>query len=666
MGVASVKKLDLYAHNSVAETALAMVQKLGCCEVITPEGDDEPQGASSSLVDLDEKLSEARYLLRILEPLYIDTVSAIDRSFGERPELCLENLKRLAGSFDVKARAGDLRELERTVVEVRSEIAQIDGYTSLLSDLEGMPYPMGLLASGTEQVFGVLGTLPVDMIDRWRQALRDSFGDHVEVYVAPVGAKAKETWTAIVGLREHETKVLELAGTVGFAKVEVAKDLALSAPEEIQRLEARKVALFAQAQKLDEAMAEEAAKLVPTVRRLSDYWSILADRARAMESGEKTDELVLIRAWVPEDAQESLVDALTPLGEMTELCFSDPEEDENPPSCLDNKEWSLPFETLTKLYGAPKYGGIDPTPLLAPFFFVFFGMCLGDGGYGLIMVGFFLMFLKKYKRMPAGTKQFFSLFVLSGIAATLVGALTGSWLGDMIDVVPFLRFLKPVKDVPILLVPMNDPMAFLAISLVFGVIQIFFGMAVAMKDCLRKGDYMGAFADQLGWMVFLTGLLLFGVASKVSSMAGFACLVTVVGAVTLVVTQGRDKPGIVQKAISGILSLYNVTSYLGDVLSYSRLLALGLATSAIAMIINMLAGLSAGIPYVGWLIAVIIFLGGHLFSVAVNVLGAFVHSLRLQYVEFFSKFYSGGGHLFDPLRYDTKYVVIIDEGGSSR
>jgi V/A-type H+-transporting ATPase subunit I len=164
-------------------------------------------------------------------------------------------------------------------------------------------------------------------------------------------------------------------------------------------------------------------------------------------------------------------------------------------------------------------------------------------------------------------------------------------------------------------------------------------------------------------MVFLTGLLLLGASAKLPAISWLGKLVTAAGAITLVATQGRDKDGMIQKAISGLLSLYNVTAYLGDVLSYSRLLALGLATSAIAMIINMLAGLSSTIPYVGWLIAIVIFLGGHLFSVAVNVLGAFVHSLRLQYVEFFSKFYAGGGRLFEPLRYNTKYVAISEEGG---
>ncbi|MCF4150546.1 V-type ATP synthase subunit I [Dethiosulfovibrio sp. F2B] len=663
MGVASVKKLELYAHNTVVDTVLATLQKLGCCEIVLPDGDEDGQKSPAILADLDDKISEARYLLRILEPYYVDEVSSIARSFGEKPECSLRYLASASESFEVKERAEEVRALERKLVEIRSDISQTDGYISFLGELKDMPYPMSLMSSGTESVSGVIGTIPVEKIDQWNRSILDALGEDIETYHVPFGPKDKETWVVMVGLRALESRAMEIAGGFGFSKIDVSKDLSLSSQEEIKRLVEKRERLLKEAEDLDVKMHQKAEDLVPDVRRFSDYWTVLADRARALEGGEYTDEVVLIRSWVPVEEEDELVKALSPVSDLTELRFYDPGESDMPPTLLQNPEWSLPFETLTKLYGAPKYGGIDPTPLLAPFFFIFFGMCLGDGGYGLIMVGFFMAFLKKFKKMPSGTKQFFSLFVLSGIAATLVGALTGSWMGDMIDVVPFLRFLKPIKDIPVLLIPMNDPMAFLGISLVFGIVQIFFGMAVAMKDCLKKGDYMGAFADQLGWMVFLTGLLLLGASAKLPAISWLGKLVTAAGAITLVATQGRDKDGMIQKAISGLLSLYNVTAYLGDVLSYSRLLALGLATSAIAMIINMLAGLSSSIPYVGWLIAIVLFLGGHLFSVAVNVLGAFVHSLRLQYVEFFSKFYAGGGRLFEPLRYNTKYVAISEEGG---
>lgn len=662
MGVASVRKLELYAHNTVVDAVLADLQKLGCCEVFVSGEERDVPDSPPVVADLDDKISEARYLLRLLEPYYEDEVSSMARSFGERPELSLKDMRSLSESFDVFSEAEGVRCLERKLVEIRSDMSKTDGYLSLLSGLGDLPYPLSLISTGTEQVFGALGSIPVENLGSWKEGLTKAFKGDVELYSAPFGVKDKETYVVMVGLRSVESEAVKISSGLGFSRMDLPEDLLLSVSEERQRLLTLKESLSAGISDVEASMKRLSNELVPDVRVLSDYWNILSDRLGSAEQGDRTDNVTVLGYWVPSSEEENIKKALSPWRGFTELCFSDPGEDDDPPSLLTNPEWSLPFETLTKLYGAPTYGGPDPTPLLAPFFFLFFGMCLGDGGYGLIMVAFFMFFLKKFKKMPSGAKSFFSLFVLSGVAATLVGALTGSWMGDMVDVVPFLRFLKPLKDLPVLLIPMNDPMAFLGISLVFGIFQIFFGMAIAMRECLKKGDYMGAFADQLGWMVFLSGLLLMGASAKVPSISWLAKTVTIVGVVALVSTQGRSKDGLLQKAISGVLSLYNVTSYLGDVLSYSRLLALGLATSAIAMIINMLASLSSSIPYVGWIIAIILFLGGHLFSVAVNVLGAFVHSLRLQYVEFFSKFYAGGGRLFEPLRYNTKYVTVSEDG----
>jgi V/A-type H+-transporting ATPase subunit I len=234
----------------------------------------------------------------------------------------------------------------------------------------------------------------------------------------------------------------------------------------------------------------------------------------------------------------------------------------------------------------------------------------------------------------------------------------------MVDAFAIFSFLRPLKNLPVILNPMDDPMVFLALSLALGVFQLLFGLGVAFYDALRRKDYMGAYADVGGWLVFLIGLLVWGMGlAGYMSVAweAFGKTVAIFGAIVLLATQGREKTGFISKAISGVLSLYDATSYLGDVLSYSRLLALGLATSAVGVIINMLAGLAGDIPFVGWILALLLIIGGHVFSVAVNVLGAFVHSLRLQYVEFFSKFYSGGGRVFSPLSYNTSYVSIKRE-----
>lgn len=669
MAVARINKLELYVHKSIVDGVLASLQRAGSCEIIGRKEDEGSVNPSmGEIQELDGYLSEARFLLRFLEPYYVDDVSSIARALGDKPEATLRELSSLAERTDISSLAEKMRKLERRLVEIRSELSQIESLRTMLSNLSDFPYPLELLSRGTDTTKGFLGTIPIDQVENWKVAIETELGENAEIFVGGYGEKDKEAWVSLFYFREFESMAFDISSKHNLSKIDVSMDLIDTVQRETSKLDSQTVKLLKEEKVLHSRARAAAQKYVSNTRSLSDYWSILRSRIEVLDSGEYTDQIVMLRAWVPSDSVEMMKKELFQYEELVEIVLSEPTEMDEPPCILENPKWAMPFETLTKLYGSPKYGAIDPTPLLAPFFFIFFGMCLGDGGYGLIMLGFFAFFLRKFKKMPSGTRQFFTLFVLSGAAAIIVGALTGSWFGDMVDAFPFLNFLKVIKDVPIVLNPMNDPMTFLAISLAFGVVQILFGLLVAFYDCLRRKDYIGAIGDQGGWILLLVGLLLIGgtVSGRLpSSVSLLGKALSAAGAIILVATQGREKEGIVQKAISGVLSLYNITAYLGDVLSYSRLLALGLATSAIAMIINMLSTLAGGIPYVGWVIGIVLCLGGHLFSVAVNVLGAFVHSLRLQYVEFFSKFYTGGGKLFAPLNYNTSFINISETSKDS-
>ncbi|MBN1333707.1 MAG: V-type ATP synthase subunit I [Synergistales bacterium] len=661
MPVAKINKLELYVHRAVLDEVTAAIQKTGRCEIIMREEEEAQKASSGRLQELDALLSEARFLLRFLEPYFTDPVSSIARAFGEKPSLSLKDLGDISRGTDIREISEEMHTLERRLVEIRAEVSQIEGLLVMLQKLKGLPYSLELISSGTASIKGIIGTVPVDQLDYLKLAVENQLGENGELFVADFGEKDKETWTALFYLKTLEPTVFEICSKNGMTRVEIPSSLKGHAVDEINKLQQRTEELSKEETIIQRNAQKAAFTHVPSIRALSDYWAVLRSRNEILDSGYYTDQVVVLQAWVPSDSVERVKTALSEYADLTEVITSEPLAEDEPPTILENPKWAFPFETLTKLYGAPKYDAIDPTPLLAPFFFIFFGMCLGDAGYGIIMVGFFLYFLKRFKKMPKGTRQFFVLFVLSGGAAIIVGALTGSWLGDMVEAFPFLHFLKPLKDLPVILNPMQDPMTFLAISLAFGVVQIFVGLVVALYDCIRKKDYIGAIGDQGGWLILLAGLLVLGgtISGKLPanlSMPGK--ILSISGAVILVLTQGREKESLVQKGISGVLSLYNVTAYLGDVLSYSRLLALGLATSAIAMIINMLSTLASAIPYIGWVMAIVLCVGGHMFSVAVNILGAFVHSLRLQYVEFFSKFYTGGGRSFKPLTYETRFISI--------
>ena len=370
---------------------------------------------------------------------------------------------------------------------------------------------------------------------------------------------------------------------------------------------------------------------------LHDYYDLIKKKTEALSSGLSTDHATWMQMWVPRVTVDLIKEAMSSYGKLVDMEFTDPGEEDEPPVFLVSKKWALPFEPLTKLYGLPEYDAIDPTPLFAPFYFVFFGMCLGDGGYGIVLASLLLYAILKY-RPRRDTFKFFTLLFLGGIATILVGLLTGSWFGDMIDSFPIFEAIRDIKNSVKITDVMYNPMPFLGFSLSLGFVQIIFGLFIAFFDNLRRKDYIGAIGDQGGWITFLFGLASY-ILCDPNAASPSPCehnTFPFVGAGILVATQ-EEKEKIFPN-LSGLLSLYSVTSYLGDVLSYSRLLALGLATSAIAMIINTLTLQLSHIPYIGWLLGIVLFVGGHVFSLAVNVLGAFVHSLRLQYVEFFSKF----------------------------
>ena len=313
------------------------------------------------------------------------------------------------------------------------------------------------------------------------------------------------------------------------------------------------------------------------------------------------------------------------------------------PVLLQNSGAADAYEVVTKLYSTPNQREIDPTPLIAPFFFVFFGICLTDAGYGVILSLLALFIMRKLKLGGMG-KQLIKLLFLGGISSFIFGVLMGGWFGDLI------------KIRPLWFNPLDDPMRMLVFSFVLGIIQIFFGMGVRAYQEIKAGRVLDAVFDQGLWFVFLIGLisLAFPQFSAVGKWLAAG------GALGLILTQGRRQKGLIKKFLSGLLSLYDITGYLSDVLSYSRLLALGLATGVIATAINTMSGLLSG-SVVGIIAMVIFLIGGHFFNLMIGSLGAYVHTSRLQYIEFFGKFFEGGGKAFQPFCNTTKFVDI-EEG----
>lgn len=366
-----------------------------------------------------------------------------------------------------------------------------------------------------------------------------------------------------------------------------------------------------------------------------------------------TEKTFLLTAWVPEEKIPQLEKLLEEFPCYLEVAEPDPEEE--PPVLLKNHKLVEPFEVVTEMYSLPSPHGVDPNIAVAIFYFIFFGIMLSDAGYGLLLFFGGLFALKKMDLSPF-LRKMVKLITFGGVSTVFWGALYGSWFGNLIPQFT-LTFLGRQINVPLLLDPLNDPLTILGISFALGALHLFCGMGYKAYLLIRRGHPWEALFDIGFWYMVLVGLPML-VLPGVFRTVGLS--LAVVGAVGLILTQGRDKKNIFARLLSGVASLYDITGYLSDLLSYSRILALGLATAVIGNVVNIMGTLAGG-GILGLLLFIPVFLFGHALNLSINALGSYVHSSRLQYVEFFGKFYEGGGKPFQPLQANTKYVVVTDK-----
>jgi V/A-type H+-transporting ATPase subunit I len=329
-----------------------------------------------------------------------------------------------------------------------------------------------------------------------------------------------------------------------------------------------------------------------------------------------------------------------------------PGQGEEYPILLDNPKFVRPFEAITSMYSQPSINDIDPTLIMTPFYIIFFGIMVGDFAYGLIITAILGALIHKLK--PGGTSgSIIWILFWGGVSTAVWGAVFGSYFGNLPQALGSWLFGEGygVKFLGLWFDPLSDPMLMLIFSMFLGALHLFTGMGVKMYSLLRSGQIFEAIFDVGSWYILLVGLpLLF-----LGIFPGM--YLAILGAAMIVLTNGRSAKNPITKFLSGLLSLYGATGYLGDVLSYSRLLALGMATGVIAAVVNTMATLNAP-GFVSAIACIAIVAFGTAFNIAINMLGAFVHTCRLQYIEFFGKFYEGGGEQFKPFRIKTKYVRV--------
>ncbi|MGC8976626.1 MAG: V-type ATPase 116kDa subunit family protein, partial [Candidatus Ratteibacteria bacterium] len=367
-----------------------------------------------------------------------------------------------------------------------------------------------------------------------------------------------------------------------------------------------------------------------------------------------------IKGWVRENDIDILKKTVFEVLPESHLIFEDPEEGENVPILLENNKFIEPFEIVTDLYGRPTYKNIDPTGPLSLFFAFSFGFCLTDAGYGLLLVIISLILTKKFRFLPNFVK-FLRLLFLCGISTIIIGSLTGGWFGDTLYKLPDIFIIKFLKNF-VLLNPLeggNKAMLFLLIAIIFGYIQIIWGLILNLYIYLKRFPlkYCGEAITLLLIQILVPFITIGYLKTKIFLKGPFFVLILCF--LYLMSEKAKTQKEIMLKGFWAIYGVYSVIAgnLLGDVLSYSRLFGLGLTTSILGLVVNQMVLMVKNIPYVGIFISFFVFIIGHFGNLMINLLGSYVHTSRLQYLEFFTKFFEGGGRFFKPFKEVRFYTL---------
>ncbi|MGN8773116.1 V-type ATP synthase subunit I [Candidatus Weimeria sp. HCP3S3_B5] len=507
------------------------------------------------------------------------------------------------------------------------------------------------------------------------------FSDQVDVRII----SADDTSTAVMftTLRTHERELSEVLHRMNFTKAPsqsraVEDGVSLAPAKAIERIDAQMQRASARRQQLVSEIKGYGDRR-DDIRLIIDYFRMRSDKYDVIGKLNQSDHVVIIHGYVPEADYSKLSRALEARFDLA--CeFCDPAPDEDVPVKLRNNAFASPVEGVVKSYSLPGKDEIDPSMPVSLFYYIFFGLMLSDAAYGIIIATVCGVLLKKFKNMEEGMKRTFQMFFYCGIATTVVGFIFGSFFGDVVSSVAQTFFNVP-KDAaarllpPIWFNPLDDPIKMLTFCFAVGLIHLFTGLGILMYQDIKNGKPRDAVYDGLFWYMFVGGcVVLLLCLPMITGMLGLtftlgagvkkiSSIVAIIGFTGIVLFAGRDSKNWGKRLAKGLYGAYGITSYLSDVLSYSRLLALGLATSVISSVFNTMAGMVGGaMPVVaGVIMYALIFVIGHILNLAINALGAYVHTNRLQYVEFFGKFYNGGGREFTPFEEKTKYYKVKEE-----
>ena len=645
MAIVDMSKFYLLAFKEKRESLLKELQKFKYVHLVDSGNDFSKEDLSAvsrseELIDIDDYLNKSKYVIERLEKIE-DKKPALEALKEGKKHFTYEEIKNRARKFNFSQIYKEISSIIDEIEKKEAENQEILNKVSELLPYKAIDLPLeDLKLTKFSKIY--LGTIP----QRYKENFEELLKENDSVYFDVLHTDKNYAYYLIICHKSDDEDVIDAFRKMGFTLVNFKEKGIIN--ENINSLRERK------SQNLDsiDTLNKELKNYLKYLDDFKIYYEYQSNEKLKVISSEKflrTKNLDLIEGYVPSKFLKSFEEAIQLIcGDDYYLYKKEADRNSHEvPIMLKNNKFVGPFEMLTEMYSMPKYNEIDPTPFFAPFYFIFAGIMIGDLGYGLLVFIGSLLALRFFN-LDKATKRFMTFFNYLSISAMIFGLVFGSFFGGIIPL-------------PTLINPAEDIMEMLMLSLLLGGVHIFFALGIKAYMDIRDNKPKDAFYDVGLWYMALIGAIGYGLSKAVSmnpivvKILFYAMIIAMVG---IVLTGGRSEKTTLAKFGWGVYALYGISSYIGDFVSYLRLMALVLSGSFIGLAVNMIAGMLFGSSIIGKLFAIVIFLVFQAFNCFLCYLSAYVHTARLTYVEMFNKFYEGGGVPFKKMVEDSKYFNI--------
>lgn len=646
--IVKMNRITLLGLENQRKALIKSLMDFGVVEISPIDEDDNKELAKNPVIQdeisvIDSKLAEINIALKNLNKYSSEKKSM----FSSRREVTFSEFENVLENQEKVWEATEkIKEAEDRLVWLKAEENKLNNV--IMSLLPWAEFTVPLEENGTQKTIFQIGTIPsnVEIDDLMVEITEKTPFFTIDI----INSDNDQHYISVLTHNDNEQECLSVLKAKGFNRV-VFSGLSGTVMENIKQFDKQLALVFNEREEIVEDIKEMSTER-KSLEILYDALSMEKSRIEANGIILETKRIIFMTGWVPEalaaDIREKLEEKF-----LVSVTITEPEEDEDFPVLLENKGIAEAGEPVSRMYNLPSSHEIDPNTVMTPFFIIFFGLMLGDGGYGIILTLATGLILWRFK-IEGSSRKFTKLLFFCGISTIFWGAMFGGWFG-ISALVPYALWFDIVAQ----------PELMLSWSFLFGVIHILAGFGMKAANLIRKGKYIDALFDVGFWFIFFIGAILVLLPfapevnpDKVATLSNIGKVMLALGGILLVFTQGRAKKNVFGKFFGGLMSMYDLVGLLSDVLSYSRLLALGLATGIIASIINQMAVMFDLPAAIKAIVAIFILLVGHTINFAINALGAYVHSCRLQYLEFFGKFFEGGGVAFKPLKANTKYITV--------